>query len=153
MRWIDAKSLVLTALCAVAVFSTAAWAALGEDAASVQADGVHMKAALSTRSAPSYTVHELTLPGGTLVREFVSSAGKVFAVSWAGSFMPNLRQILGAYFEPYHVGAAARHAGHSRVSVSQPDLVVHSFGHARAFHGQAYLPQELPPGVTPQELR
>ena len=37
--------------------------------------------------------------------------------------------------------------------LGQPDLVVHSFGHARAFHGQAYLPQELPPGVTPQELR
>src|ERR1700680_811806 len=60
-------------------------AALGGDETSVQEDRVHMHAALlrMTRSE-RYTVHEIQASSGTMVREYVSTTGKVFGVGWNG---------------------------------------------------------------------
>ena len=74
-------------------------AALGDTVASVQADRVSMKGQLRTRSEPGYSVQEISAANGVLVREFVSSSGVVFAVSWSGPAMPDLKQTLGTYFE------------------------------------------------------
>ena len=40
-------------------------------------------------------------PSGTTVREYVSSNGTVFAVAWQGPWLPDLRQMLGPYFDDY----------------------------------------------------
>jgi hypothetical protein len=84
-------------------YGTAAHASLGGDSASVEADRLHMKVKHAARLIPSsidsYTVHEITLPTGTLVRQYVSSAGVVFAVTWSGPFMPDLRQLMGPHFD------------------------------------------------------
>jgi len=71
----------------------AAHASLGGDSASIEADRLHMNvkhaARLKASSTGSYTVTETTLPTGTLVRQYVSAAGVVFAVAWSGPFMPD----------------------------------------------------------------
>ena len=146
-------ALLVAVACVLSVVPGAARAALGDDLGSVETDRAQLKAALRTSSAADYTVHELTLPGGTVVREFASASGTVFAVSWSGPFMPDLRQLLGAWFERYRVAVPASRTGRARVSVLQPDLIVHSGGHPRAFVGLAYLPQAVPAGVTRDELR
>ena len=70
MRMIKATALQ-TALLGLAVLCPAiGWAALGDNMASVQADGVRMKAALRSTAASGYAVHELQLPNGTMVREY-----------------------------------------------------------------------------------
>lgn len=48
--------------------------------------------------AVGYTVRETTLGSGTVVREYVSTAGTVFALSWQGPVTPNLSDLLGTYF-------------------------------------------------------
>ena len=131
-----------------------AWAALGENAASVQADQTRMKA--TTRIAVSgdkYTVHEIKTPAGTTVREFVAPGGTVFAVAWKGPVITDLRQLLGQYFEPYANGKRAERRGHGLLTIHEPGLVVHSRGRMRAFSGRAYIPDILPPGVTVDEIQ
>ena len=127
-----------------------ALAALGANAVDVAADP--SGATLAVTKTPKYTVREITALSGTAAREFVSPTGTVFAVAWTGPTMPDLRQLLGSYFDPY-VAAAAQHRGRAPVLIEQPGLVVQSRGHMRAFVGRAYLPQAVPQGVATEEIK
>ena len=69
--------------------------------ATVAADQAHVDGKLAVSRAPKYTVHEIAAPSGVVVREFVSPAGTVFGVAWTGPTMPDLRQVLGPYFDRY----------------------------------------------------
>lgn len=130
-----------------------AWAGLGGDAASVQGDRVHLKAQSNgVNSLGSYTVEELQIPSGTVVKEYVSSSGKVFAVSWRGPTVPDLRQLLGPYFAQYESAASEPHTSHRQLTVRQSDLVVQSTGRMRAFFGRAYVPSLLPSGFQLQDI-
>jgi hypothetical protein len=129
-------------------------AALGGPASSVAADQTHMKAMREVKASPAYTVHEITTPTGTVVREFVSPAsGKVFAVTWQGPFMPDLQQVLGDHFATFVAAAGKERIGRSNASVNRPEVVIHSGGHMRAFEGKAYLPDQLPEGVHLDDIR
>jgi hypothetical protein len=111
-----------------------------------------MKGSYKATAASKYTVHEIRLSSGVVVREFVGSDAKVFAVAWRGPFLPNLRQLLGAYFEPYTRAARTGHARHRPFVVDEPGLVVHSSGHSRWFIGEAHIPAALPDGVRVEDL-
>jgi Protein of unknown function (DUF2844) len=141
-------SLAFGTLCAL----PSAHAALGEAEATVQADQAQMKATLRTLPNAKFTVHELKTSSGTTVREYVAPTGLVFGVVWQGPTMPDLEQLLGAYFNRYADGAAAQRVRRSPVRVEVPGLVVQSGGHMRAFSGKAYVPEGLPPGVVPEDL-
>lgn len=130
-----------------------AFAALGGDAASVDTDAAKMKGQARATAVAGYTVKEITLPSGTVVREYVSAEGKVFAVTWSGMSQPDLRQTLGTYFEQYKAAAAAPHAGHHHLTIHQPELVVNSGGHMRAWRGKAYVPALLPPSFSVDDIR
>lgn len=130
----------------------AASAALGDDAAATEAASRQLGAALRVTAGPAFTVHELQLPSGTLVKEYLTPAGRVFAVSWSGPALPDLRQLLGSAFESYRAAPRTPESGRSHATVNSPALVVHSAGHPRSFAGLAYLPQWLPPGVTESDL-
>lgn len=131
-----------------------AWAVLGGKASSVQSDQVQMKAAIRPGTQTTqYSVQTLTTPSGITIKEFADTSGNVFAVTWQGPFMPNLRQLLGQYFSTYVSTARKHHGGLHHRSVVDPNLVVHSQGHMRAFSGIAYLPAKLPKGVKPGDLQ
>jgi Protein of unknown function (DUF2844) len=148
------------AMMMILIFMTAlpAFAGLGEDAGSVQADQARMQASLRTTQAQAYTVQEIQAPTGIVVREYVSPAtGKVFAVAWQGPWPPNMQQILASYFDQFQQAAQAQ-AGTARamrrpVVINLPGLVVQSGGHMRSFSGRAYIPAMLPQGVTAEALR
>ena len=131
------------------------FAALGGDQSSVQADQAHMRASLKTTAGSAYTLHEIKTGMGTVVHEFVSPDGRVFAVAWHGPSMPPMQQILGTYFQQYSALVQAHHAAHGGrrpVNIQQPGLVVQNSGHPRGFFGRAYVPEMLPPGVTPDQI-
>ena len=130
-----------------------AQAALGETEATVQVDQAQLGAIVRTTPSARYTTHELRAASGTTVREYVSPAGMVFAVAWEGPSLPDLRQLLGTYFDQYAGAATARRARRAPVLVELPTLVVQSSGHMRAFAGKAYLPQGLPQGVVANEIQ
>ena len=134
-----------------------ALAALGDNVASVSKDRVHLHAQLKgVTSSVGFTVHEIEAPAGTLIREYISPSGTVFAVSWSGPTKPDLQQLFGNYFSQYaSASSSVRHGGATRrhFEVKQPDLVVESNGRMRAFRGRAYVPSLMPSGVTPGDIR
>jgi len=143
---------LVTASALVLAASAPAQAALGEDVATVTTDQVRISGKLTVSRTQKYTVHAIEAPSGTVVREFASPAGMVFAVAWSGPTMPDLRQVLGSYFDQY-VQAAAQRGRRGPVLIEQPGLVVQSGGHMRAFSGRAYVPVAVPPGVTVEDIR
>ena len=133
--------------------SLPALAALGGDAASIDTDVAKMKAQKRATAVAGYTVSEITLPSGTVVREYVSSEGKVFAVTWSGMVPPDLQQTLGTYYPSVKAAAATGHAGRHHLTVRQNDLVVSTGGHARSWKGRAYVLSLLPPNFPIDEIK
>jgi hypothetical protein len=131
-----------------------AWAALGDNAASVLADQARMKGSLRSVDAMTYVMHEITAPAGTVVREFVSPGGAVFGVAWEGQFPPDLEQLLGPYYEQAkQVMQGQQRRGRAPIVIDTPGLVLYQTGHPRSFQGQAYIPQLIPQGVKASDIR
>lgn len=147
---ISAPALAVT--CALALLPGIAGAVLGETATSVRADTARLKASLRVTSAATYTTHELTLPTGTIVHEYLNAGGTVFAVSWRGPFKPDLPALLGKYFDTYASAPRSAGSSRSRLAIDQGNLVVRAGGHQRAFVGLAFVPQLMPPGLSVTEL-
>ncbi len=148
LPWRAALMAVLLAL------ALPAWAALGEQQTSIQADQAHMRAALRIINAGTHTVHELQAPNGPTVREYVSASGKVFAIAWQGPSHPDFRQLLGSYYDQFQQALEQRERrGHGPVNIQLPGLVFQSGGHMGALSGRAYLPDQLPAGLRAESIR
>jgi hypothetical protein len=133
-----------------------ALAALGGDIATVHQDQAQMKGSLKTTENVVFTLHEIKAPAGIVVREYVSPVGQVFGVTWQGSAMPNLQQLLGSYYQAFSEAVQAQKAarkGHGPLYIQLPGLVVESTGHMRSFSGRAYDPGKLPQGVSANDIR
>ncbi|WP_111931952.1 DUF2844 domain-containing protein [Paraburkholderia bryophila] len=134
---------MLGASCAL---SFAAHATLGQNVSTIDNDQARLHAVAHTATTQSaYSVHLITMPSGTQVREYVASNGVVFGVAWQGPTLPDLKSMLGTSFDTYVAATATRRG--TPLAVSSSDLVVYSGGHLRAFAGHAYLPQAVPAGV------
>jgi len=127
-------------------------AALGGDAASVEADRASMKGALRVMAATGFTVHEIQTSAGMVIHEYLSADGRVFALSWRGPGVPDLQQMLGSYYGQFVRARSAPHYNHHHLSVHAPDVVVESSGHARAFFGRAWAPALLPQDLSLAEI-
>jgi len=121
----------------------------------VKTDGADLHGVVSYEIRSRYSVQEITAESGMRVREFLDENGSVFAVSWTGPVLPDLRLVLGERFAEYAAALAElKHPGLQRsVRIAMPDLVVESGGHLRAYIGRAYLPVLVPPGVSLPDLR
>jgi Protein of unknown function (DUF2844) len=129
-------------------------ASLGGDVDSVSSDRITLKGQLVSTPMLQYQMHVITSISGTVVHEYLSHAGKVFAVTWQGPKPPDLRQLFGSYFEPFRSAAAAqsRPGSHRQLNIAQSDFVVQAMGHMRDFQGKAYVPSLIPAGVSVADL-
>jgi hypothetical protein len=146
----------LRGLFALLLLPFPALGSLGGDVTTVQTDQAKLQGSLRTSGNNSYTIHEIQGSTGVAVKEYVSPAGKVFAVTWQGPFHPDLRQLLGTYFDQFAQAEQAQHTqrrGHGPVLIQQAGLVVQISGHMRSFLGKAYVPQMLPAGVHAEDIR
>ena len=108
-----------------------------------------LKARVLAFATSNYKVNETTLESGTLVREYVNRNGVVFAVSWTGPFLPDLRTLLGNHFVTLTSETAKKpKAGHSQVNIARPEVVIVSRGHMRAYAGRAWMESEFPAGFS-----
>ena len=128
-------------------------AALGDTETSVSTDMARFKASRRITTHGSFTVHQLQTAENSIIREYISPAGAVFAVSWQGPYKPSMRLLLGPHFD--HYASAPRTAGSTRsqLRIDQPNLVVHAVGHIRYFAGVAFVPQLMPADVTEKDLQ
>ena len=137
-------------------FAFPAFATLGGEESSVEADRAHMKATVQTTKTDGYSVHEIKTPIGTAVREYVAPGGRVFAVAWQGPFIPDMQQLLGTYFQQFSAAAKkARESYHGRrpLNIQESGLVMQSSGHMHAYWGRAYDPGLVPQGIKLQDIR
>ena len=138
---------------ALLLISMPACAELGGDVSTIQADQEHMKGTRRVSATTAYSVHEIQAATGIKVREFVSPAGTVFAVAWEGPSTPDLRQLLGRYFDQYAQAIQNKRAGRAPLSIHDGTLVVEAVGHMRSFSGRAYVPAMVPQGVAPETIK
>jgi hypothetical protein len=139
-----------------------ALAALGQapsaaspSSAATSAPAARALAATSAARAGSYTSHLRQLENGTLVQEFATPAGLVFAVSWHGPVLPDLSELLGEYFNGYKLETDQTRALGKRgspVNMVSKKLIVRSTGRMRSFAGYAYVPELIPAGVNINDL-
>lgn len=132
-----------------------AHASLGGLADSIETDRAAMKGQMHTRQGAAYSVHQIQGTHGTVVREYLSPDGIVFAVAWQGPFLPDLQQLLGPYFDMYIAGVKqqkASYVGRRPLNLQLPGLVVQRWGHLRAESGRAYIPEKVPLGVPVEGL-
>jgi hypothetical protein len=102
----------------------------------------------------SYSVHETALPDGTIIKQYVSNNGVVFAVTWNGPFLPDFRQLLGLHFDTMVAHQAKKsNAGHRLLNQHEGDLIIESGGHQRSFAGRAYLKSLIPTGIAELEIQ
>jgi hypothetical protein len=132
-----------------------ALATLGMGADSIAGDRRALSAKrVVTTTRARYTVHEVT-SDATVVREYLNSSGVVFAVAWNGRMHPDLSALLGSYNTEYLRGKnqAPRRHGEKFTQVQAGTVVVERWGHMRKLQGRAYLPAQVPEGVTLNEVR
>jgi Protein of unknown function (DUF2844) len=142
----------LFCMAAAVCVSAPALAALGGDAASVETDRVSMKGALRVTPTVDYSVHEIQTPAGIVIREYVSGAGQVFAVTWQGPGIPDLRQMLGSYYTEFAQARSEPHYNHHHLAVRTAGVVVESSGRTRAFFGRAWAPALLPQNFSLKDI-
>jgi Protein of unknown function (DUF2844) len=128
---------------------------LGGDSDSVEADRQQLSAELRSIPMQQYNLHEIRAASGTLVHEYATRQGTVFAVTWQGPLPPDLHQLFGNYYQRYQAAAATpvRPGMHRQLNVAAADLVVQSTARLRAFRGIAYIPSLLPAGVSAADLQ
>jgi hypothetical protein len=126
-----------------------AGATLGGDVASVEANHVHLGGERTVQKLQSGERHDLVLPSGIVVREYVGPGGAVYGIAWSGPRMPDLRELLGGYFDQLGQGDVHARGGLHRMSISGTDFVVRSSGHQGSFAGRAWVPSLVPPGIDP----
>jgi hypothetical protein len=157
MHWMILRVLLLVIASVVLALPSSASASLGGDATTVQADQARLKGTLQNTPTNAYTVQEIKAPTGTVVREYLSPAGKIFAVVWQGPFLPDLCQLFGSYFEQFSQSAQKLRSQRPRVRgpllIQEPGLVVQSGGHMRAYFGRAYIPELVPQGIHIEEIQ
>jgi hypothetical protein len=132
-----------------------AGATLGGDVASIAANAQHLGATGArvteqVQKLASGERHDLVLPSGVVIRQYVSPSGAVYGVSWSGPRIPDLRELLGARFADLADRKGTRHGGRHAMTMTGTDLVVQSSGHARSFSGRAWIPSLVPAGVKPE---
>jgi len=148
-RW----GLSLSAFLVALDVAPSAWAALGDDVSAIATDQARMKASLQVFQRKSFAIHEMGLPTGTTLRQYVSDAGKVFAVSWSGGFRPNLRDVMGVHYDRYIAGTRGRRVARGPVRIELPGMVVVMGGRGRNFFGHVYLTDLLPTDFDTGEMR
>jgi len=143
---------VLIIACALAPLE-AAQAALGASNASAARDHEALRGTLAVTPMQRYEVHQIVSASGVTVREYATHTGPVFAVTWSGPHVPDLKLLLGGYFERYVTLAKTHRTGHHVLSIDTPDLVMSVVRFQRTASGRAYIPRLLPSGVSRAELR
>ena len=133
-----------------------AWATLGQSATSVEVDRAKLNGKHQHRGELGYSVNTIKVAGMEIM-EYVSSDDVVFAVVWKGTGVPDLKLLLGEYYEEYRQEVDAARNRSPRVrepfKMKSNRLVVERAGHSRSLWGRAYLPSHLPTGIKPEDIQ
>jgi hypothetical protein len=132
------------------------WAALGGTADSVQTDAASLNSRVAPRAdvqSTAYSVQRLSQDNGTVIDEYLSPAGTVFALHWRGPRPPDLKPLLGSYYVEYQNYYSQPHVHTSHVRIEGTNLRYAAGGHMRAYWGTAWVPTLVPAGLNTGDLK
>ena len=128
-----------------------ALASLGDEVASVERDRAVLNGVTQVSAGDGYEVHEIAHASGS-VRQYVAG-GRVFAVTWEGSAVPDLALLLGDYHPRYASLIVPQPGNHHVVSVAANGLSVHTQTILRSHRGQVVATSIAPPKTVFASLR
>ncbi|MFM6928689.1 MAG: DUF2844 domain-containing protein [Bdellovibrio sp.] len=134
------------------LFAVQSLAALGDQIAGALSGSA--KAPQTTSSGASFTVTQSTDANGIFVRQYIDSSGLVFAISWKGSFVPDLENLLGGFTADFKnaVHKKGKLRGSRRLKVDTGFIIVEGGGRQRDQSGRAYIPVKLPAGFDLKDV-
>jgi len=146
---------IWSTLLVLALGSMPAWAGLGQPEASVTSDQLHMKSEHRVQDFQAYKVHELANTEGAVVREYVSSEGTVFGITWQGRSTPDMNQLLGNYVNNFQTATRDQTQIRQRrgITIKTNDFVYSNFCRMGVCSGSAYAPKLLPSNVSAEVMR
>ncbi|HEX9154853.1 MAG TPA: DUF2844 domain-containing protein [Nitrospira sp.] len=135
---------------------TPVWAALGQSVDSVARDRAAMGGQGQSKPGKGYSIETITVAGMT-IKEYVSSDGTVFAVTWRGTGSPDLSLLFGSYIDEYREGLTALQNKKPRIRrpmvLKTAHLVIERAGHTRHMWGRAFIPSLLPATISPGDIQ
>lgn len=143
-------------ICSASICSSSispAFATLGENERSIDTN----PGAQGNHATPKahYTLHE-TVIRGAHVRQFAVPGGNVFAVAWNGKSHPDLMETLGIHYASFEAALAkakAANKGRHPIVIEDNGIHVEMGGQMGAVRGAAWLIDQVPNGVAPNEIR
>ena len=146
---------IWSALLVLVLGSVPSWAGLGQPEASVTSDQLHMKSEHRVQDFQSYKVHELSNSEGFVVREYVSSQGTVFGITWQGRTTPDMNQLLGNYVNNFQTATKDQTQIRQRrgIAIRTNDFVYTNFCRMGVCTGSAYAPKLVPSSVSAEVMR
>lgn len=123
---------------------------------SIEVDRDYVAGKVATTLHLGSMVYEITDRNGTIIREYASPTGRIFAISWEGHFLPEMEHFLGNLFEQYAI--AMRSGQKTRnwrqpIFLQTPDLTFENSGHTGWYQGRAYLESGVPNGFLISDIR
>jgi hypothetical protein len=141
------KNLILAFLLTFALTSQGALASLGDRENSIEGDQAALHGSRKMVSHSLYRIHEI-IDHQQIVREYVSTDGIVFAVTWRGSAQPDLPQLFGSYYKEYKKAelSSVRPVGRAPREIISQNIIAEKSGHMGDIRGIAYVPSLVPQG-------
>ncbi len=103
---------------------------------------------MTTASTSRFQRHEIAAEDGTMVHEYTSADGTVFAVDFAGPSLPDLKTLLATHYDDYVAAAKRQRGSHHAVNFTSAGLVISVVRLPRGFVGASHVPALMPAGVT-----
>jgi allophanate hydrolase subunit 2 len=136
-----------------------AHASLGGDVVAVEGIRKSVDGKIAITSHRNFRMHEITAPS-LRIREYLTTDGKVFGVSWMGSKRPDLKALFGSYhghFQNAQKSAAEenhrKHFAKRSMVRNDQDFHVEMGGRMGLSHGAAWVPSLVPRGFNAHDIR
>jgi len=108
---------------------------------------------ITSNNGQSYLINSYQTPEKTIIREYINTSNRVFAVALNFSGPAPLQLILGNYFDRYVAATSMPLTGRAPLRLQDADLVIQTGGQMRSYFGYAYLPLQRPAGFTVEALQ
>jgi hypothetical protein len=134
------------------------YAGLSEDESTVTRDCTHLSCKdHKINDLGSYRIHVMHREDGSTINEYVTAAGKVFAVTWSeGRRHPDLSKLLGLHYKEYQDANTlipSRSKGRPSRTVETANIKIVEGGQMGSVQGRAWVPKLIPSGVSIGEIQ
>ena len=138
----------------LALVATAAQAGLGNPVAQLRDDQSRLGARdISVQRAAAFDRHAFQSSNGVRIRAFAGRDGQVFAVTFDGPAMPDLKVLLGTRYAEYASAVRPSPSTHKVYTYASGTLELNIVKLPRGFTGSAWVPGAVPAGVNVSALQ